>query len=61
MIHEQSWAVSFMGLSNFGHPFREGPFCYDLEIHYWNSYCGAMGSAVSLGHWDTGSIPAPVQ
>lgn len=50
MIHAQSWAVSFMGLSNFGHPFHEGPFCYDLEIHYWNSYCGAMGSAVSLGH-----------
>ena len=25
------------------------------------SYCGAIGLAVTLEHWDTGSLPSPAQ
>ena len=43
------------------HTRRSLKFCPIKHIHEWHSRCGTRGSAVSLEHWDQGSIPSPAQ
>ena len=33
----------------------------NLNYTSWSACCGSVGSAISLQHWDSGSIPGPAQ